>query len=103
MKRKTNKVAPVAPELPEFPDLILCLGMVDRDMSYAKFSAYIKDESTGEDCHFPYSQALAMMKTRHMKFLKRISVINVQSWIYRMVKPDNQSTLQEMMTMIRSR
>ena len=109
MKRKTNKVAPVAPvapELPDFPDLILCLGMVDRDMSYAKFSAFITDESTGEGCSIPYNQALSAMKTRHMKFLRRVSVINVQAWIYRMVKPDNQSSLQEMMTMmtmIRSR
>jgi len=103
MKRTANKVAP---KFPELPDLILCLGMVDRNGTNEKLSAYIKDESTGEDCHFPYSQAVAMMKTRHMKFLRRVSVINVQAWIYRMVKPDTQSTLQEMMTMmtmIRSR
>ena len=92
-----------SPETPEYPDLLLCLGMVDRDMSYAKFSAYVTDESTGEGCSIPYDQALSAMKTRHMKFLRKVSVCTVQAWIYRMVKPDTQSSLQEMMTMIRSR
>jgi len=89
------------PEYPEFPDLLLCLGIVDRDMSYAKYRAHVTDESTGEGCSIPYNQALSAMKTRHMKFLRKVSVCTVQAWIYRMVKPDNQSTLQEMMTMRR--
>jgi len=91
------------PEVLEYPDLILCLGIVNRDMSNAKFSAYVTDESTGEGCSIPYDQALSAMKTRHMKFLRKVSVCTVQAWIYRMVKPDTQSSLQEMMTMIRSR
>jgi len=103
MPIKQTSESPESPEYPEFPDLLLCLGMVDRDMSYAKFSAYVTDENTGEGCSIPYDQALSAMKTRHMKFLRKVSVITVQAWIYRMVKPDNQSTLQEMMTMIRSR
>jgi len=102
MKKPIKKTAETS-KYPEFPDLLLCLGIVNRDMSNAMFRAHVTDESTGEGCSIPYNQALSAMKTRHMKFLRKVSVCTVQAWIYRMVKPDNQSTLQEMMTMVRCR
>ena len=89
---------------PEFPDLLLCLGWVacnggrgERD----RYSAYLMEESTGEGMNIPYSQAVAMMKTHPLRFIRRISVASVQQWVYRMVNPTEQSAFQEMMTMMR--
>lgn len=64
-------------------------------------SAFLLDESTGEGIHIPYAQAVAMMKTHPLRFIRRISVASVQEWVYRMVNPTRQSALEEMTTMLR--
>ena len=91
-------------EYPEFPDLLLCLGWVacnggrgERD----RYSAYLMEESTGKGIHIPYAQAVSMMKTHPLRFIRRISVATVQQWVYRMVNPTNESAFREMMTMMR--
>jgi hypothetical protein len=102
MRTTKSKVSKRA--IPEFPDLLLCLGWVSKvGGDEEKHSAYLKDESTGEGVRIPYAQAVALMKTRPLQFIRRISVASVQEWVYRMVSPTRQSVLQEMMTMLRCR
>ena len=96
--KKTKRV------MPEFPDLILCLGWVAENGGRGerkKHSAYLKDESTGEGVHIPYEQAVAYMKSHPLQFVRRIAVLSVQEWVYRMVSPTHQSVLQELNTMLR--
>jgi hypothetical protein len=91
-------------DIPEFPDLLLCLGWVNSNGGRGtrdRYSAYLMEESTCEGMHIPYSQAVAMMKTHPLRFVRRISVASVQQWVYRMVNPTEQSAFQEMMTMMR--
>ena len=88
----------------EFPDLLLCLGWVASNGGRGtrdRYSVYLMEESTGDGIHIPYSQAVAMMKTHPLRFVRRISVASVQQWVYRMVNPTEQSAFQEMMTMMR--
>lgn len=89
---------------PEFPDLLLCLGWVAENGGRGerkKLSAFLKDESTGEGVHIPYAQAVAVMKSRPLQFVRRIAICSVQEWVYRMVSPTRQSVLQEMSLMLR--
>jgi len=101
---KTTKSKKSMREYPEFPDLLLCLGWVARNGGRGereKYSAYLMEESTGEGLHIPYAQAVAMMKTHPLQFIRRISVASVQEWVYRMVSPTKQSAFEEAMTMLR--
>ena len=101
MRAKSKKSKRV---MPEFSDLLLCLGWVASNGGRGereKYSAYLMDETTGEGLHVPYAQAVAMMKTHPLRFIRRISVCSVQQWIYRMVSPTKQSIFEEMTTMLR--
>jgi len=98
---------PAKPDGPEFPNLLLCLGWVACNGGNGgrgtreRESAYLKDESTGEGVHIPYAQAVSMMKSHPLQFVRRVSVLSVQQWVYRMVAPTGQSVAQELMTMLR--
>ena len=90
--------------MPEFPDLLLCIGWVAENGGRGerkKQSAFVKDESTGEGVHIPYDQAVALMKTRPLQFVRRVAVLSVQEWAYRMVSPTRQSVIDELKTMMR--
>lgn len=103
MNMRDNK-APRFPEFPECPSLILCLGWITDiyGRERQRYSALLLDEETGEECHIPYAQAVAMMKIRPLQFIRRVSICSVQEWVYRMVKPTRQSMLSEMGCILRN-